>query len=323
MKQFPSLSVSRERFFNIHSGLNCYILPLNDFRRRLVSHKNCIVPCSSHYKIRMFPLLVYMCLLLQSQVSGIPTSVWISSLFFWNNLSLLYKSVFLRLPGRNSKFTVWHWSWLILMLTLASYRSPLSICFLECKPGYQQPDGKVMKTKSCKCPNTGTNIYYSRPSKNDCFFSLNSLVLLPTHPSSTPTSLLVTMATFPDWPIYFLAPAVIKVSWHSVVLLPSYCLFILSDTEGPREKLDQPWTHWLGSTWIREIIKKRKNDWDDKIKYVHDIKTIDLVQTFNVHGIWFNSHSRHMEVLFFFIYLVITVQRVIHVLVSDLWAMVM
>lgn len=134
MEQFPSLSVSRERFLNTHSGLNYYILPLNGFRRSLVFHKNCIITCSSHYEIRMFPLFVYMCLLQQSQISGIPTSVGTSSLFFRTNPSLLCKSDFLRLPRSTSKLTVWHWSWLTLMLTLASYRSCLSICFLECKP---------------------------------------------------------------------------------------------------------------------------------------------------------------------------------------------
>lgn len=88
----------------------------------------------------------------------------------------------------------------------------------------------------------------------------------------------------------------------------------------------QKWTN-CGLIGLGHLDKrdheKRKNDWDDKIKYVHDRKTIDLVETFNVHGIWLNSHSRHMEVLFFSTSLVIKVQWVIHVLVSGLWAMVM
>lgn len=77
--------------------------------------------------------------------------------------------IFLRLPWKNTKFMIWHWSWFILVLTLKSYRSSLSICFLECKTGYYQPGGNVMNTKSCKCPNT-------RPSRNEHFRSFPLLL---------------------------------------------------------------------------------------------------------------------------------------------------
>lgn len=186
-----------------------------------------------------------MCLLQQSQVSGIPTSVWTNILFF--NPSLLRKSDSLRLPGSNSKFTVWHWPWLTLMLSLPSHRRPLSTCFLKCKPGYQQPDGKVMKTFLMQ------GLTFSRPSRNDHSLSFPLILLF-----SDPLSLLVTMATFPDGPIYLHAPPIIKVSWHPVVLLPLYCLSFLSDTEGPTEKNGPTVDSLAWDTWIREIMKKGK-----------------------------------------------------------------
>lgn len=81
---------------------------------------------------------------------------------------------------------------------------------------------------------------FSRPSRNDHSLSFPLILLF-----SGPLSLLVTMTTFPDGPIYLHAPPIIKVSWHPVVLLPLPFLSVWHRrTQG---KMGQLWTPWLGT----------------------------------------------------------------------------